>query len=52
MNWKKIKKIEKLIFDMDFSISGRSGADFRLLQKILRHMHASRASGVPLGSVS
>ena len=23
---------------MDFSISGRSGADFRLLQKILRHI--------------
>ena len=49
---KKNKKIEKLIFDMDFSISGRSGADFRHLQKILRRMRASRASGAPSGHVS
>ena len=45
-------KIEKLIFDLDFWVSGRSGADFRHLQKILRRMRASRASGVPFGRVS
>ena len=43
----ELNKIEKLIFDVDFSISGRSGAHFRILRALLCRILASRAPGVP-----
>ena len=43
----ELKKIDKLIFDTDFSISGRSGAHVRILRALLCRILASRAPGVP-----